>query len=213
MENEKKTFVITVARGFGSGGKEISLKLAEKLGIPCYYSQILEMASEYSGISKSKFVNADEKLTGSPILRLLKREPNRDKIIEPTEKEFVSDVNLFNIQAKIIKTLAEKESCIIIGKCANDVLKDYDNVVSVYIEAPRDFCAKRVMDDFGCDRDEADRMIHHTDKYRADYYKYYTGGKNWTDPIAYDMTLNSARVGIEGCVETIIRYVEMKFSK
>lgn len=207
---EKKTYVITVARGFGSGGKEISLKLAEKLGIPCYYSQILSMASDYSGINRNLFVKSDERLTGSPLLRMLKGQPNRDHIIEPTEKEFVSDVNLFNIQARIIKELAEKESCVIIGKCANDILLDHPNVVSVYIEAPRRFCVKRVMQDFGCDAQEAGRMIHHTDKYRADYYRYYTGGKSWTDPVAYDMTLNSERVGVEHCVELITRYTEMK---
>lgn len=207
---EKKNFVITVARGFGSGGKEVSLKVAKKLGIPCYYSQILQMASDYSGIKKELFVKADERLTGSRLIRLLKRTPNRDQIIEPTEREFVSDVNLFNIQAKIIKELAEHESCVIIGKCANDILSKYPNVVSVYIEAPRAFCAARIMDDFGCDEEEAGRMIHHTDKYRADYYKYYTGGKTWTDPVAYDMTLNSARVGIDRCVDVIIHYTEMK---
>lgn len=209
MKEEKK-YIITIARGFGSGGKEISLKLAKKLGIPCYYSQILQMASDYSGINRDYFIKADEKLTGSPIIRMLKRLPNRDLIVEPTEKDFVSDVNLFNIQTMIIKELAKTESCVIIGKCANDILKDYDNVASIYIEAPRSFCAARVMDDFGCSKEEADRMIHHTDKYRSDYYRYYTGGKKWTDPVAYDMTLNSARIGIDGCVEIIIDFVKRK---
>lgn len=208
--SEEKKYVITIARGFGSGGKEISLKLAEKLGIPCYYSQILQMASEYSGINKKYFMQADERLTSSPIIRMLNKTPNRDLIVEPTEKDFTSDVNLFNIQTMIIKELAKTESCVIIGKCANDILRDYDNVVSIYIEAPRAFCAARVMNDFGCSRDEADKMIHHTDKYRSDYYKYYTGGKSWTDPVAYDMTLNSARVGIDGCVDTIIDFVKRK---
>lgn len=208
--SEQKTYVITIARGFGSGGKEISLKLAKKLGIPCYYSQILQMASDYSGINKDYFIRADEKLTESPIVRMLNKTPNRDRIVEPTEKDFTSDVNLYNIQSMIIKELAKTQSCVIIGKCANDILKDYENVVSVYIEAPRAFCAARVMQDFGCTREEADHMIHHTDKYRSDYYKYYTGGKTWTDPVAYDMTLNSARVTPDGCVDTIISYTERK---
>lgn len=208
-----KNYVITVARGFGSGGKEISLKLAQKLGIPCYYSQLLEMASEQSGLNKSLFVKSDERLTGSALIRAIKGKPNHDAVIEPTERDFVSDVNLFNIQSGIIRELAKTQSCIIIGKCANDVLLDFDNVVSVYIEAPRRFCEKRVMEDFGCTKAEAGRMIHHTDKYRADYYRYYTGGKSWTDPVAYDLTLNSERVGIEGCVNLIAHYVEQKFSQ
>lgn len=210
-----KPFIITVARGFGSGGKQVSLKIAERLGIPCYYTQIMEMASEMSGINESLFAETNEKLRENSFLensflRLLKGKPNRDHIIEPTQHDFVSDVNLFNIQAEVIKHLAETESCVIIGKCANDILKDYDNVVSVYIEAPRRFCAARVMEDFQCSEEEAGRMIHHTDKYRADYYHYYTGGKVWTDPVAYDLTLNSERVGIEGCVDTVIWYTQHK---
>lgn len=207
---DERTFVITVARGFGSGGKEISLDIAKRLKIPCYYTQILSMASDYSGINRDLFVRSDERLTGSRLVRILQGQPNRDRVIEPTEKNFVSDVNLFNIQMKIIRELADTQSCVIIGKCANDILKDRKNVVSVYIEAPRDFCAARVMNDFGCSREEAGRMIHHTDKYRADYYKYYTGGKTWTDPVAYDMTLNSERVGIEGCADLIIDYTGKK---
>lgn len=209
MSDEKK-YVITVARGFGSGGKEISLQAAEKLGIPCYYTQIMKMASEMSGINEDLFVKTNEKLCGNNLIRALKKMPNRDRIIEPTEHDFVSDTNLYNIQAEVIRQLAKTESCVIIGKCANDVLKDLDNVVSVYIEAPRKFCASRVMNDFGCTQEEAGKMIHHTDKYRADYYKYYTGGKDWTDPVAYDMTLNSERVGIKGCIDTIIWYTKQK---
>ncbi|MCC6093902.1 MAG: cytidylate kinase-like family protein [Eubacterium sp.] len=209
----RRNYIITVARGFGSGGKEISLKVAKKLGIPCYYTQIMKMASEISGINEREFVQTNEKLRGNALLRRLKAVPNRDKIIEPTEHNFVSDVNLFNIQAKVIRELADTESCVIIGKCANDILKDRDNVVSFYIEAPRAFCAARVMKDFGCEYDEAAKMIHHTDRYRADYYQYYTGGKKWTDPVAYDMTLNSERVTIDGCVDSIIWYTSYKLGR
>ena len=203
-------YVITIARGFGSGGKQIGLDLSKRLGIPCYESQILNMASNYSGINKDLFYQVDEKLRGYHLIKRLMKARNTDDIVEPCERSFISDVNLYNIQAKIIRELGKNQSCIIIGKCANHLLKDYDNVVSVYIEAPREACVKSVVERLGVTEDEAHKMIYQTDRYRADYYKYYTGGENWTNPVLYDMTLNSDRIGREKCSELIIQYLKIK---
>ncbi|WP_294408872.1 cytidylate kinase-like family protein [uncultured Ruminococcus sp.] len=203
-------FVITIARGFGSGGKQIGLALSKQLGIPCYESQILSMASNYSGINKDLFFQVDEKLRGYHLIKRLMKSANKDDIVEPTDKSFISDVNLYNIQAKIIKELGRQQSCIIIGKCANHLLRDYDNTVSVYIEAPRAFCVKNVIERLGVTEEEAHKMIYQTDRYRADYYKYYTGGETWTNPVLYDMTLNSDRIGMEKCTELIIQYLKIK---
>lgn len=206
MEN----YVITIARGFGSGGKQIALELSKTLDIPCYESQILSMASNYSGINKDLFFQVDEKLRGYHLIKRLMRANNKDDIVEPTDRSFISDVNLYNIQAKIIRELGKNQSCIIIGKCANHLLRDYDNVVSVYIEAPRAYCVKNVTERLGVGEDEAHKMIYQTDKYRADYYKYYTGGEVWTDPVLYDMTLNSDRIGEDKCVQLIVQYLKIK---
>lgn len=206
-------FVITIARGFGSGGKQIGLALSKQLGIPCYESQILSMASNYSGINKDLFFQVDEKLRGYHLIKRLMKSANKDDIVEPTDKSFISDVNLYNIQAKIIKELAKQQSCIIIGKCANHLLRDYDNTVSVYIEAPRAFCVKNVIERLGVIEEEAHRMIYQTDRYRADYYKYYTGGETWTNPVLYDMTLNSDRMGMDKCTELIIQYLKIKLGE
>lgn len=208
-----KTYVITIARGFGSGGKEIGSKLAERLGIPCYEDQILRMASDFSGINESLFYEANEKLRHSAyILGYLKKVPFTS-IAKPHTREFVSDVNLFNIQSEIIKRLASSQSCVIIGKCADYVLQEYPNVISVYIEAPRENCVKSIVDKMGVTEDEAHKLIEKTDKYRADYYKYYTQGGYWTNPVNYDMTLNSARVGRERCVDVIIDYMKRKWGE
>lgn len=206
-------FVITIARGFGSGGKQIGLALSKQLGITCYESQILSMASNYSGINKDLFFQVDEKLRGYHLIKRLMKSANKDDIVEPTDKSFISDVNLYNIQAKIIKELAKQQSCIIIGKCANHLLRDYDNTVSVYIEAPRAFCVKNVIERLGVTEEEAHRMIYQTDRYRADYYKYYTGGETWTNPVLYDMTLNSDRMGMDKCTELIIQYLKIKLGE
>ena len=205
-------FIITIARGFGSGGKQIGLDLSRELNIPCYESQILSMASEYSGISIKKFTQVDEKLRGAGFLQNLKALPNMDDVVSPSDKKFISDNNLFSIQTRIIRELAEKESCIIIGKCANYVLRDLSNVISVYIEAPRAYCLRRIMDKLGVTEDEAHKLIAKTDKYRADYFRHYTGGRTWTDPVLYDMTLNSERIGSEKCVQLIKEYAKIKFA-
>ena len=97
----------------------------------------------------------DEKLRGYHLIKRLMKSANKDDIVEPTDKSFISDVNLYNIQAKIIKELAKQQSCIIIGKCANHLLRDYDNTVSVYIEAPRAFCVKNVIERLGVTEEEA----------------------------------------------------------
>lgn len=205
-----KNYVITIARGFGSGGKEIGTKLAGQLGIPCYEKQILKMASDYTGISEQLFAEVDEKLRGHSLMKRLLTTPS-DYVVEPSDKKFTSDQNLYNIQARIIREMAKTESFIVIGKCADYILKDLTNVISVYIEAPRRECVESIVRKMNVSEARANELIQKTDKYRADYYKYYTGGNYWTNPVNYDLTLNSARVGREKCVEVIRDYLQIKF--
>lgn len=205
-------FVITIARGFGSGGKQIASQVAKDFGIHCYENRILTLAAEKSGYDRTRFLEADERLVGNALVNSLKSLPRSIKP-KPEEKRFVSDMYLYECEADIIRELADTESCVIVGKCADHVLKNHKNVFSFYIEAPREFCLHRIMDRMGVSEPEAHRLISKTDKYRADYYKYYTGGNYWTNPINYDMTLNSDRVGIEECILTIENYVKMKMNK
>ena len=200
-------YVITIARGFGSGGKEIGVKLGQRLGIPCYEQEILKMASESSGINEALFNLADEKVNK---IRGLRGVPF-NYVAQPSDKRFTSDNNLFNIQSEIIREMAKDTSFIVIGKCADFVLKDYCNVASFYIEAPREDCVASITKKLGVTEEEAHRLISKTDKYRADYYKYYTKGNYWTNPVNYDMTLNSARVGRDRCVDVMENYVKVKF--
>lgn len=205
-----KKYTITVARGFGSGGKQIASKVAERLGIPCYENRILTMASFLSSREEKDLYDMDERLSGSYLINRLKKLP-RSLTPRAESKSFVSDSQLYDIQATIIKRLSETESCVIVGKCADYLLKDKDNVLSIYIEAPRDFCVKRIMEKFNISEKEAHKKITQTDKYRAAYYKFYTDGNYWTNPVNYDLTLNSARFGIDGCVDMIIDALKIKF--
>ena len=203
-------FVITVARGFGSGGKQIASKVAEELGIHCYENRILTLASQMSGLDEQLFREVNEKMREKKVSSFLRGLPITSRP-KPEDKEFVSDEKLFEIQKEIIEHLADSESCVIVGKCADWVLRDRNNVVSVYIEAPRRYCVKNVMERMGVNEATAHKLIEQTDKYRAAYYEHYTGGNYWTNPVNYDMTLNSERVGREGCVKVILDYLKMKF--
>ena len=98
----------------------------------------------------------------------------------------------------------------LVGKCADYVLRDKQNVVSIYIEAPRAFCVERTMEHMGVTEEVANATIDRADKFRADYYKYYTHGNYWTNPVNYDMTLNSEKIGIEDCVKVIEKYLMIK---
>lgn len=206
MEN----YVITVARGFGSGGKEIAIKLANELGVQCYENRILTLASQLSGLDEELFNEVNEKIRGKKFSGLLKGLP-RTIMPKPIDYEFVSDERLFEFQAQIIKNLANTESCIMVGKCADWVLRDYSNVISIYIEAPRSYCVKSVMKKMNVNEETAHISITKTDQYRAAYYEHYTGGNYWTNPVNYDMTINSERVGVDNCVSVILNYLKMKF--
>lgn len=203
-------FVITFARGFGTGGKEIASLLAKDLGIHCYENRILTLASQMSGLDEKLFQSVNEKVRDNGgFSSFLKGLPRTKSYIARNEK-FVSDDKLFEIQSDIIRNLAETESCVIVGKCADYILRDKPNVVSIYIEAPRAFCMKRTMEKMGVTKEVAAATIEQTDKFRADYYKYYTKGNYWTNPVNYDMTLNSEKIGIEDCVKLIKQYLCIK---
>ncbi len=206
MEN----FVVTFARGFGSGGKEIASKLAAELGIHCYENRILTLASQMSGLDEQLFSEVNEKIRShGSFASLLKGLPRSRNYISRNEK-FVSDDKLFEYQKQIIENLADTESCCIVGKCADWILRGRPNVVSIYIEAPRAFCVERTIEHMGVTPEVASATIEHTDAYRADYYKYYTHGNYWTNPVNYDLTLNSERVGIDNCVKLIKDYLMIK---
>ena len=208
--NEQEHFVVTFARGFGTGGKEIASKLAKELEIHCYENRILTLASQMSGLDEEIFREVDEKIRNKGgFASFLRGLPKAKSYIARNEK-FVSDDKLFEYQSKIIENLAETESCVIVGKCADYVLRGNPRVVSVYIEAPRAFCLKRTMEKMGVTEEVAAATITQTDKFRADYYEYYTGGNYWTNPVNYDITLNSEKVGIEGCVDMVKHLLKLK---
>ena len=201
-------YVITIARGYGSGGKTIGKMLSEKLDIPFYDRELLRMASDDSGIHERLFGQADERV--KPGLRKPFGEVYKGELLPPESDDFVSDDNLFNYQAKIIKELADTRSCVIVGRCADFILQDRPNVVKLFVHAPFESCVKTVMDMYALPQKEAEKKIQDTDRHRSAYYKYYTR-RNWDNAQNYDLCLNSAELGFDKCVEIVEAYMNIRF--
>lgn len=204
-----KKYVITIARGFGSGGKTIGQMLSERLSIPYYDNDILRLASEESGIHERFFGQVDEKLKSS-LFKFGRSKVYSGELIAPSSSSFVSDDNLFNYQAKIIKMLAEKESCIIVGRCADFVLKDCPNVIRLFVFADEEQCITNICEKYGIDAKAAKKMRNITDKRRSEYYKYYTGS-DWDNARNYDLSLNTANLGYEKCAQIVCDYLDVRF--
>ena len=200
--------VITIARGYGSGGKTIGKMLSEKLDIPFYDRELLRMASDDSGIHERLFGQADERV--KPGLRKPFGKVYKGELLPPESDDFVSDDNLFNYQAKIIKELADTCSCVIVGRCADFILQGRTNVVKLFVHAPFESCVKTVMDMYALPQKEAEKKIQDTDRHRSAYYKYYTR-RNWDNAQNYDLCLNSAELGFDKCVEIVEAYMNIRF--
>ena len=198
--------VITIARGYGSGGKTVGKRLAEKLGIAYYDHDLIRLASEESGIHESLFGQADERVKGG---LCKKSNPYRENPLPPDSDEFVSDENLFALQAQTIRRLADEQSCVIVGRCADFVLKDRPELVRVFIHADREACIRNIMDMYGVSEKEAEKTMEKTNRARSAYYRYYTGHE-WDNACNYDLCLDSSRLGYDKCVEIIEGYLEIR---
>ena len=207
----KNKIVITIARQYGSGGRTVGGMLAEDLGIHYYDKELMKLAAEESGISERLFVKADENVSKkNPLLVKIMKSAYNGKTIPPESSDFTKMDNLFNLQADVIRKLAETEPCVIVGRAANYILKDYDNAVRVFVHAPHDYLMKEAATKQPMRGKELEKFIEKTDNRKAEYYRYYTGC-DWNDAREYDLCLDSARLGYEKCVEEIKGYIKVRF--
>ena len=201
-----KNTVITIARSYGSGGRTLGKLLAEELHINCYDRELLRMASDESGINEALFGAADEKKKNQSLFRIAQN-IYKGEVFPPDSDVFTSDDNLFNYQAKVIKGLAASESCVIIGRCADFVLKDFDNITRLFLYAPKENCIQRILNQEGGDEKEISKKIDKIDKYRAEYYRYYTG-RNWYDARNYDFCIDTSSRSYNNLIGLVKSYIE-----
>ena len=201
-------FVITIARQYGSGGRTVGEMLAKKLGIGYYDKDIIRMASEDSGIHETLFGRVDEYSSAKKPL-FGKNGIYSGELISPQSKDFTSDENLFNYQAKVIRELAEEESCIIIGRCANYIYRDDKDCVSVYLHADREIRCERLQKRDQISEKEALKTIQEVDEKRAAFQEQCTSTR-WGDGNEYDLCINTGIIGIEYAVEMILEYIRFE---
>ena len=182
--------VITIAREHGTAGKQIGAMVAQRLGIPFYYKEMTALAAQESGLDKN-FISA-------------LNEESPDVLYDLYLSTHVVQRAVI-AQEEVIRTIADNGSCVIVGRAADYVLRDYDNVIRVFLHAPKDYRVSKIMEMYGDDREAALRNIRHSDNARAGYYRNITG-QNWDDPHNYHLCLDVS-MGTDACVDLICRAV------
>ncbi len=190
--------IITVNREFESEGSEIAQAVAAKLAIPYYDRFLIVAAAGETGVAQERVEEADERLES----RFEYSQAEAAYYYTRNDDPLPTGAKLAAVQFQIIEALAAQEPCVIVGRCANYVLRDRDDVLDVFIHAGRDIRVRRTMERLSLPERKAVRVLRRTDKARKAYYKNYTGC-DWNDPNLYHMVLNSDRLGFDACVDVI----------
>lgn len=203
--------IITIGRQFGSMGSEIGAKLSELTGIPCYDREALALISQKHGIPPETFEKADEQATSS-FLYSLAMSSYSGSIAHFGMNDHILTDKVFNIQSAEIKKIAENGDCIIIGRCADDVLNEFEGLLKIFIHAPVDARVKTLVEVYDFEEQAARKKISKVDKKRASYYNFYTG-KGWGDPKNYHMNIDSSLLGVEGTAKMIKQLIDAFYSE
>ena len=193
--------IITITRQYGSGGREIGERLAKALDIEFYDNKLLDVAASGSGIHKNHFEENDEKRTNS-FLYLLSTTYGQGGV--------PFDDALFFAQLNAIQKVASEQSCVIMGRCSDYALRDFNNVVDLFICAPFEDRVKRAIEVYNIEEKHAADYVKRIDKQRTSYYNYYTD-KRWGQPQNYDLCVDSSALGIDGSVELIEKFLKMYY--
>ena len=185
-----KHIVITVSREYGSGGRYVGRLIADKLGIKFYDKEIITILADATGLSEEYIEDNEQK---------------REALANLNNGYYFGLNNsddLFLKESEIIKELARKESCVIIGRCADFILKDEENIIRVFVHSNMEDKIKRATEIYGLDKQKAEKEIKRINKLRANHYKYYTQ-KEWNNPLNYDLCINSDTFGVERAAELV----------
>ena len=202
--------IITIGRQFGSAGREIGRKLAADLGIKLYDKEMLDRAAKDSGICQTLFETHDEKPTNSFLYSLV-MDTYSMGYSSGAMNEMPLNHKVFLAQFDAIKKIADEGPCILVGRCADYALENYDNVMSVFIHADLETRIRRIARIYDLTDAKAKDMIQKADKKRASYYNYYTN-KKWGDAAGYDFSLCSSELGIDGTVQALKALLEIRES-
>ena len=205
----KKT-IITIARQYGSGGREIGERVAELLGIPKYDKECVTLAAEKeSAVDPHALEKVDERATSSLLYTLAMGSSYFNSAAQ--NMNIPINDKLFMTQSELIREIAEEDSCVFVGRCADYVLRKAENKISIFIYAPTDFKVKRIIERHeSIDEKAAKDLSQKTDKRRINYYNYYTG-KKWGSPENYQFMIDSSVLGIEGTAQALADIIKSKY--
>ena len=199
--------MITIGREYGSGGSDIGKALAEKLGIPFYDKEILSLAAQDSGICEELFENHDEKPVPSYLFSLAR---GVSDMAQPNlTAEMPLNHRIFMAQFKAITQVASKGPCVIVGRCADYVLKDQPHLTSIFLYADLAARIERTMKKQSIDRDAAKELVHKRDKQRQGYYNFFADG-NWGHRSNYQLMFNTTGLTPQAAADTIIAFIQNK---
>ena len=197
--------IITISREFGSGGRLIGRRLAEKLDVPYYDKGLLDRIAEESGFSREMMEDAEKKAKNSFLYSLMSAMGTGE-----TGPESMSlNERFFLAQFDTIREIAEEGSCVIVGRCADYILRGMPEATNVFIYAEEADKIKRAVEEYGVPEDSVKKMMKDTDKARANYYAYHTGQK-WGEPVNYHLSMDSGYIEIEDIVDIIIKYTQVR---
>lgn len=200
--------IITISREFGSGGRLIGKRLAEKLGVPYYDKELLDRIAEESGFCREMMEDAERKAKNSFLYSLMSAMGTGE-----TGPESLSlNERFFLAQFDTLRKIAEEGSCVIVGRCADYILRGIPEATNVFVYAEEADKIKRAVDEYGVPQAEVKKMMRDTDKARANYYNYHTGRK-WGDHVNYHLSIDSGYLEIEDIVDLIISYTEKKIRR
>ena len=198
--------VITITRQFGSGGREIGKKLAEAYGIPFHDNEIISRAAKDTGFAEAAFERAEDKASNS-LLYSIAMGMNVFSSQDVGFSGLSLDDRIFLAQSKVIRNVAKEGPCVIVGRCADYILKNQENVVNLFIRATLDFRIKRAIEVEGIPKEKSAEMVMKKDKSRANYYKYHSG-ERWDNVLNYDFAIRSDLCGIDGTVACLKAYLD-----
>lgn len=200
--------IITIGREFGSGGREIGIKLAEAFDVKCYDKELLSVAAKESGLCQEIFAAHDERPTNSFLYSLVMDTYSLGYISNPY-LDMPLDQKVFLAQFDAIKKIANEGACVIVGRCADYALSNYPNCISIFVHAPLEDRIKRICEKQQINENAAKDLITKTDKKRANYYNFYSN-KKWGAASSYDLSVNSSVLGIERTLEFIKDFIDIK---
>lgn len=204
--------IYTIGREFGSGGQYVGEELAKRLGIKLYDKELLQQAAKDSGFCEEIFENHDEKPTNSFLYSLVMDTYSVNGYSTASFLDMPLNHKVFLAQFETIKKIAERESCVIVGRCADYALADHPDCINTFIKADMSSRIKMISKRANITENKAKDMILKQDKQRASYYNYYTS-KKWGDSKSYDLCLDSSKLGIDGCVDMILKFREIMDAK